>query len=97
MIEEQLGFGTGTERRRASRITTNQAVLCLTLGLAEGGFAALAVILSAVVYHVVFAGLAFVDAPMDFYLAYGLVAGGSMACFPQSRPRGSSARPAART
>ena len=73
--QEQLGIATGVERRRAPRITTNHIALCLTFGLVEGGLAALVIVVPALIYHVVSAGVVFLGAPMNFYAAYSLLVG----------------------
>lgn len=75
MFQEQVDFGTGVERRRAPRITTNHAALCLTFGLAEGSMAALVTVLPALIYHVAFAEGTFVGTAMALYVAYALTAG----------------------
>lgn len=81
MAQEQLGFGTGVERRRAPRITTNHTALCLTFGLVEGSVAALAIIVPALIYHVVFAGVPIGDSLLYFYLAYALLTGAGYGIF----------------
>ena len=81
MAEEQVGVGKRLERRSASRISTNQSALCVTFGVIEGAFAAAAVFVPAFLYHVVFAGVAMSAAPLNFYIAYSLVAGGAYGVF----------------
>lgn len=71
----------GVERRRSRRIVANQAALCATFALAEGAFAALVMLLPALVYHGLVMHVPGSDVPLELYGIYALVVGVLYGCF----------------
>lgn len=65
----------GVERRRSRRVVANQAALCAAFALAEGAFAALVMLLPALVYHSLVMRVPGSDVPLELYGAYALVVG----------------------
>ena len=65
----------GVERRRARRVVANQAVLCAAFALIEGVFAALVMLIPALIYHGLVLHVPGDDVPLELYGAYSIAVG----------------------
>lgn len=65
----------GVERRRARRVVANQAALCAAFALAEGAFAALVMLVPALLYHDLVLHVPGKDVPLELYGAYSIIVG----------------------
>jgi len=74
VAQDQLIY-SGVERRRARRIVANHALLCWSFAVGEGGLAAAAMLLPALIYHGVVMHVASNDVPFQLYGAYSLLVG----------------------
>ncbi len=75
MAEQQAGWDGRIERRSAPRRVTTQANLRWRLAVAEGGFAALALLAPAIIYHQLAYGFALPGGSSLLYTGFALVVG----------------------
>ena len=65
----------GVERRRSRRVVANQAALCAAFALGEGTFAALVMLLPALVYHALVLQVPGDNVPLELYSVYSVIVG----------------------
>jgi hypothetical protein len=74
MTQEQLHYDVRIERRSARRMVSSYAGLCTSLAVAEGGSAALTMLLPALIYHL-FAAHVITESLFGLYVAYSILVG----------------------
>jgi Undecaprenyl-phosphate glucose phosphotransferase len=75
VTQEQLQFDIRLERRSAPRVVSSYAGLCARLAVAEGGAAALIMLLPAFVYHLIAVNLEVSEFLLSLYIAYSAFVG----------------------